>query len=201
MRILFASSEAHPLIKTGGLADVSGSLPAVLARMGHDVHLVLPADAIVKRAKRWHQAAEIELPGVARRVGLLSGRLPGTEVTTWLIDEPLYFDRAGDPYQAPNGQDWPDNHLRFGLFSRAIAALAQGAGPHAWKPDILHCNDWQTGLAPALLADQPDRPHMVFTIHNLSYQGLFPMSSFVELNLPGKLWVPDALEFYGNRPW
>ncbi|APZ42092.1 glycogen synthase GlgA [Acidihalobacter ferrooxydans] len=198
MRILFASSEAHPLIKTGGLADVSGSLAAALVEQGHDVRLILPAYAAVTRNHRWRELGTLTLPGVRGRLALLEGTLPGTDVTVWLVDAPLYFDRAGDPYRAPDGRDWQDNHLRFGLFSRVIAALAQGIGPTDWQPDILHCNDWQTGLAPALLADIPDRPASVFTIHNLAYQGLFPKSAFIELELPGALWATDGLEFYGQ---
>jgi starch synthase len=198
MRILFASSEAHPLIKTGGLADVSGSLPVALAALGHDVRLVLPAYAAVTRGRRWRKVGELDIPGQRQPVGLLQGKLPGTPLPVWLVDAPLYFDRAGDPYRAPDGHDWQDNHLRFGLFSRAIAALAQGDGPNDWRPEILHCNDWQTGLAPALLAEQPDRPATVFTIHNLAYQGLFPLTALAELNLAGKLWNPEGLEFYGQ---
>ncbi len=198
MRILFASSEAHPLIKTGGLADVSGSLPTALAALGHEVRLLLPAYAAVTRGRRWRKVGELVLAGQRQPVTLLQGKLPGTSLPVWLVDAPLYFDRAGDPYRAPDGHDWQDNHLRFGLFSRAIAALAEGSGPDGWRPDVLHCNDWQTGLAPALLADRPARPATVFTIHNLAYQGLFPLSALADLNLPGKLWNPEGLEFYGQ---
>ena len=198
MRILFASSEAHPLVKTGGLADVSAGLPRALHELGHDVRLVLPGYLEVKTRHAWQARGSLALPPPFSAAGLLEGRLPGTEVPVWLIDAPLFFDRAGNPYLAPDGHDWPDNHLRFGLFGQAIAALARGEGPTAWRPDIVHCNDWQTGLAPALLAALPERPATVFTIHNLAYQGLFPRRAFDELRLPPSLWHLDALEFYGQ---
>lgn len=198
MRILFASSEAHPLIKTGGLADVSGSLPQALAGLGHDVRLVLPAYPAIKRARRWKSLGTPSLDGKPSEWQLLSGTLPGTRLPVYLVDAPLYFERAGNPYRAPDGRDWQDNHLRFGLFGRAIAALAMGEADLRWRPELLHCNDWQTGLAPALLNGRAERPATVFTIHNLAYQGLFPPEALHELDLAQTLWRPDGLEFYGQ---
>jgi len=199
MKILFASSEAHPLIKTGGLADVSGSLPPALRRLRQDCRLILPGyPAALERAGALKMVAELEFSGYNGPIRILEGLLPGTKVPLYLVDAPLYFNRAGDPYRSPNGHDWQDNHQRFALFSLAIASLAMDQAGLDWKPDILHCNDWQTGLAPALLHDRHDRPASIFTIHNLAYQGLFPLHAFHELSLPQHLWAPHYMEFHGH---
>jgi starch synthase len=199
MKILFASSEVHPLMKTGGLADVSGSLPKALRKLRHDCRIIMPAYPETKqKAGQLETVASIQVDGIDTPVEILRGNLPGTKLPIYLVDAPAYFDRAGNPYRAPNGGDWQDNHLRFGLFGRVIAALAMDEAGLDWKPDILHCNDWQTGLAPALLHDRHDRPAMVFTIHNLAYQGLFPLHAFHELSLPHHLWAPHYMEFHGQ---
>jgi starch synthase len=199
MKILFASSEVHPLMKTGGLADVSGSLPKALRKLRHDCRIVMPAYPEAKqKAGQLEVVATVSVPGVDKPVEILQGYLPGTKLPLYLVDAPAYFDRAGNPYRAPNGGDWQDNHLRFGLFGHIIAALSMDEAGLGWKPDILHCNDWQTGLAPALLHDRHERPAMVFTIHNLAYQGLFPLHAFHELSLPHHLWAPHFMEFHGQ---
>lgn len=199
MNILFASSEAHPLIKTGGLGDVSGSLPPALKRLQQDVRLILPAYPAAKSAiRRLTRVAEITVPGTRTPVAILQGNLPGTRVPVYLVDSPTHFERAGDPYRATDGRDWQDNALRFGVFNHALVALALGRAGVDWQPDILHCNDWQTGLAPALLSREATRPATVFTIHNLSYQGLFAPSYAQDLALPGELWGAGGLEFWGH---
>ena len=199
MKILFASSEAFPLIKTGGLGDVSGSLPRALKSLRHDIRLILPAYPQARAlAGRLRTVAEFQLPPFRGTVRLLKGRLPGTRVPVYLVDAPVYFDRAGDPYRAPNGQDWQDNHLRFALLSHAIARVAMDEVGLDWRPDILHCNDWQTGLAPALIHAEAERPRTIFTIHNLAYQGLFPPQTLHEVGLDSALWQSDGVEFYGQ---
>lgn len=198
-QILFASSEAHPLIKTGGLADVSGSLPPVLRGLGDDVRLVLPAyRSVLQRLPILPIVAELALPGNATPVRILEGTLPHTEVPVWLVDAPALFDRDGGPYLGPDGHDWPDNAARFALFCRAVVELAQDRAGLGWRPDVVHCNDWQTGLVPALLAQEHARPGTVFTIHNMAYQGLFPRQTFDSLNLPETLWHWQGLEFHGQ---
>ena len=96
-----------------------------------------------------------------------------------VVEHPSLYDRPGGPYQSESGEDWPDNALRFGLLSKVAAILAGASSPLGWRPDILHCHDWQTGLAPAYLrfAAPAERCGTVFTIHNLAYQGLFPKES------------------------
>ena len=200
MRILFASSEIHPLMKTGGLADVSASLPAALKRLRHDLRLVMPAyPGAVARAGKLEEIGTVTLPGFpADPVKLLSGTLPGTRVPLLLADAPRCFQRAGDPYRAMDGRDWQDNHLRFGLFARLIEHLALGRAGLDWHPEVVHCHDWQTGLAPVMLHLHEQRPATIFTIHNLAYQGLFPRAAFDALDLPPELWHYQGLEFHGQ---
>jgi starch synthase len=197
MRVLFATSEAFPLIKTGGLADVSGSLPRALLALDHDVRLVLPAYRTVVEKLPKKSVKTIAVLTLAEHiVTVLETRLPGTRLKVWLVACPVYFDRPGDPYHDEENQTWPDNDARFLLFSRAVALLAMDRCALAWRADIVHCNDWQTGLVPTLLNLEPQRPATIFTIHNLAYQGLFPYASFAASGLPPQLWHYAALEFY-----
>ncbi|MDO7597185.1 MAG: glycogen synthase GlgA [Pseudomonadota bacterium] len=197
-KILFASSEVHPLIKTGGLADVSGSLPIALRQQGQDIRIIMPAyRKCLEGLDSIHTIATLKLDGFHLPIEILQSTLPDSDVTIWLVHSPQHFDREGGPYSAPSGEDWEDNAARFTLFSRAIAALSMNQAGLDWQPDILHCSDWQTGLAPALIADLPNRPATVFTIHNLAYQGLYSRAIFDALDLPDKLWHSDGLEFYG----
>ncbi|MBI5040019.1 MAG: glycogen synthase GlgA [Gammaproteobacteria bacterium] len=199
MKILFASSEAHPLIKTGGLADVSGALPKALRDLKQDVRLVLPAyQELLARAGHLTEVARLALTGSVEPVRVLEGVLPGSAVPVYLIDAPLCFDRPGNPYSGPDGKDWPDNAQRFAVFCRAIVELAQDRVGLNWRPDRVHCNDWQTGLVPALLSLETPRPATIFTVHNLAYQGLFDQAGFLALDLPSTWWSMHALEFHGH---
>ncbi|MEE9493183.1 MAG: glycogen synthase GlgA [Gammaproteobacteria bacterium] len=199
MNVLFATSEAHPLIKTGGLADVSGSLPAALLAAGHDVRLVLPAyPQAITGASPLTQLATLTLTGCNDPVTILEGHLPGSNVTVYLIDAPDYFRREGGPYSQPDGNDWPDNADRFACFCRAVTSIALNQAGLDWAVDIVHCNDWQTGLIPAMLVDSRQRPASVFTIHNLAYQGLFDQSQFHNLDLPASWWSMHQMEFHGQ---
>src|SRR5690606_16879604 len=142
LKILFATSEAHPLIKTGGLADVAASLPRALFKLGHDVRLVLPAYASVLRA-----AKEVGIKEVAHitlnetEIVIWQTRLPGTRVKVWLIDTPAFSLREGNPYCGTDGTDWPDNAQRFYAFARATCMLALDELNLSWQPDLVHCND------------------------------------------------------------
>jgi len=196
-RILFAASEAYPLIKTGGLADVAGSLPNALRGMKQDVRLILPAYAeVLAHASRLKTVAEFTIHH--RTVRLLAGTLPGTRVPVWLVDCPELYDRPGNPYLGPDGKPWPDNALRYTIFAEAVVQLANDQLGLDWQPNVVHCHDWQTGLIPSLLSRQAQRPATVFTIHNLAYQGIFPYQTFQELGLAPELWHPDALEYHGH---
>lgn len=197
--ILFVASEAHPLIKTGGLGDVAGSLPVALTSRQADVRLLLPAyREAMARAGKLKTVARISLAGLPSPVRLLEARLPGSRLIVWLVDFPPAYDRPGNPYLDSRGLPWSDNAMRFALFARVAVAIALGRTRLKWRPDVVHCHDWQTGLVPALLAQEKKRPATVFTIHNLSYQGLFPYDTFVALGLPAALWSAQGLEFYGQ---
>jgi starch synthase len=198
-KILFVSSEAHPLIKTGGLGDVSGALPAALKRLRHTVRLVLPAyQQLLAGAGKLKPVATVSVTGSLEPVRILEGTMPDSRVKLWLVDAPHCFDRPGNPYLGADGRDWPDNAERFATFCRVVVELAMDRAGLGWRPDVVHCNDWQTGLVPALLAREPDRPASVFTVHNLAYQGLFPWTTFAGLGLPADLWHMQAMEFYNQ---
>jgi starch synthase len=199
MDILFASSEAHPLVKTGGLADVAGSLPRAIRNLRHDIRIIIPAyQQILQQADNLTLVAHLQLEGVDTPVRLLAGRLPGSTVKIYLVDSPVHFDRPGNPYTASGGAPWPDNAARFTTFCRAIQAVAENTAGLDWQPQIIHCNDWQTGLVAPLLSTQPQRPATVFTIHNLAYQGLFDWDTFEALNLPMDFWSMEAMEFHDH---
>lgn len=196
-KILYISSEAFPLIKTGGLGDVAGSLPAALLKQTQDVRLLLPAYPEVlgkiAKSKRCAVSSYYNLT-----VNIIETRLPGTDVFVWLVDCPAAFNRPGGPYTDNHGHPWHDNALRFAIFCHAAVDLSLDNLGLDWQPDVVHCNDWQSGLVPALLSLQPARPVTVFTIHNLAYQGVFDQQTFIDLHLPAELWQPDGLEFYGE---
>lgn len=199
MKILFASSEAHPLIKTGGLADVSGALPKALRGLGQDVRLVLPAyQELLARAGEVRELARVAIAGSAEPARVLQTTLPGATVPVYLIAVRNSFDRPGNPYVGPDGRDWPDNAQRFAGFARAVVELAMDRAGLGWRPELVHCNDWQTGLVPALLGREAARPATVFTVHNLAYQGLFDWATFQALALPYEWWSMHALEFHGQ---
>lgn len=197
LRVLVASSEAHPLIKTGGLADVAASLPAALRELGQDARLIIPAyPEAVKQIRELKALCEIKVTGSRRPVRILGGQLPDSSLPTYLVEAPEHFCRQGNPYTDVSGRDWGDNPERFLLFCRVIAQIGLGLPPLDWRPDLVHCNDWQTGLAAPLLRNQEKRPALVFTIHNLAYQGLFERATFDRLRLPAALWSLHGLEFH-----
>ena len=198
LKLLFASSEAQPLIKTGGLADVAGSLPMALSEMGQDVRLILPAyPQAVQRAVPLTTATTLKLPGYRGIVRVLEGRL-NRQLPIYLIDAPGLFNRPGSPYADISGADWSDNAQRFALFCQTVATLSLNRAGLNWLPDLVHCNDWQTGLVPALLACEGSRPATIFTIHNLAYQGRFDRTTFDRLGLAKRLWSHEGLEFHGS---
>jgi starch synthase len=194
-KILFVSSEAHPLIKTGGLADVSGSLPKALAELSQDIHLIIPNYQSIKTSEEVRFIGSLRVDN--RDINILETRLPHSHVMVWLVDYAPFFDLPGNPYNDAKGNAWPNNAERFTLFCRVVVEIAMDRAHLNWKPDIVHCNDWQTGLVPALLRLEEQQPATVFTIHNLAYQGLFSSSQFYALNISGQLWHPNGLEFHG----
>lgn len=200
LKVLFVTPEIYPLIKTGGLADVSGALPAALRELGVDVRVLVPgypkimAGARNKRLRHtFHDLPE------ADEVNLLSASLPGSGVPLLIIDCPALYQRDGGPYQNPAGVDWPDNAQRFALLSRIGALLGSDASPNSFRPDIVHCNDWQSALIPAFLNFMPGKKAAtVMTIHNLAFQGIFPAETFGQSGLPPESFNMEGVEYYGN---
>jgi starch synthase len=195
--VLFATAEMAPWVKTGGLGDVAGALPAVLRRAGTDIRVLLPNYPALRKA--FPQAAVLaELPALAP--GLPAARLLGAEsggLPLLLLDCPALYDRPGNPYLDPAGHDWADNGLRFGLLSRVAALLGQPASPLAWRPDVVHANDWQTALAPAFLHYQGGAASVV-TVHNIAFQGCFDRPLLAALGLPDAAWRFDGVEYHGQ---
>ena len=198
-RILYCASEMFPLANTGGLGDVAAALPAALRELGADVRVVMPAyPSALATAVKHEKPVAIGSPGGLGNTRLIPARTPDTDVEVWLIDCPALFDRPGGPY-GDEGKDWPDNAARFALLSHAAALMASKSSPLTWTPEIVHANDWQTGLVPAILATrQEPRPATVFTIHNLSFLGLFPEEMFPTLGLPAQAFGVDGVEFFGG---
>jgi starch synthase len=201
MKILHVISECYPLVKTGGLADYGFSLPHALKQHGADVRILLPGygdvmNSIVDAQPVGHY--EIEMAGKLRYFRVLEVLPQGFEVPVWLADCPELFGRPGNPYGDTDGIDWPDNAERYASFSKLAAQLATDEHVPDWRPDVVHCHDWQTGLVPAWIKQKPLSPRCIFTIHNLSYQGLFPYEEFQRLKLPSEWWATDSLEFYGG---
>ncbi len=194
-KILFVTSEAHPLIKTGGLADVSGSLPKALAELDQDVRLLIPNYQALKTQGDVRFLCSLRVDN--KNVNILETRMPESGFIVWLIDFPGYYNYPGNPYVDEQGEPWPNNAERFALFCRVAVEIAMNRIHQDWRPDIVHCNDWQSGLVPALLSLEFHRPATVFTIHNMAYQGLFPAATAATLNLPGQLIHPLGLEFHG----
>jgi len=204
LRICFCTSEAVPFAKTGGLADVAGALPAALAEAGCDVRIVLPGYRAIDRGKfsfRTIGTAEVPLGGERVTAEFLESRLPapaGRPVPVYLVAHEPSFGRAG--LYGEGGKDYEDNLERFTVFGRSVLALP---GLLRWAPDVMHCQDWQTGLIPVWLREEPrpaalDGAATLFTIHNLAYQGLFPPERLFATGLGRRVFTMRGLEFYGN---
>ena len=200
MKALSVASEAYPLVKTGGLADVAGALPAALAGEGVEMRTLLPGyPAVLSVLGHAEAAAETVMPlDLFGRAGrLLAARAGGLEL--FVIDCPELYDRPGNIYSGPDGWDWPDNAFRFASLGRVAALIGEGrvAG---FVPDIVHAHDWQAGLAPAYLQYRPGghRPGTVMTLHNLAFQGQFPPGLVVPLGFPPEAYSIDGVEYYGS---
>jgi starch synthase len=202
LKILFAASEVTPFAKTGGLADVVGSLPAALAQLGHQVVIVMPYYRSVKEGsfnlKQHDKFLSIPFKGQQLNVSVHTATSKrNTQV--YFIQRDEFFDRSG-LYGTPSG-DYFDNPERFIFFSRGVLELTKLIG---FQPDIIHCHDWQTSLVPvytkSLYKNDPvfKRARSVFTIHNLAYQGVFPKEMMTTSELPLELFAMSGLEYYGK---
>ena len=192
------SSEAAPLAKTGGLADVVGALPAALRASGDEAAVVIPRYGSVelKNARRVYDSLPVYLGPT--RYDTTIYQAPA-EFPFFLVDCPPLYGRKGF-YGEAGGLDYPDNHIRFAVFARAALGVAR----FLFRPQVLHCHDWQTGLVPAYLrttfASDPTffGIQTLFTIHNLGYQGLFPRTILPEVALEPAVYRPDGMEFFGQ---
>jgi starch synthase len=194
LRVLHAASECFPLAKTGGLGDVVGALPAALRTLGIDARVALPGypglrellEPVERVARYSAGGADFEI--FRSRLG---------EVPVYLFDSPALFDRQGGLYEDAARHPWQDNALRFGAFGLAAAQFAL-RGVDAFRPDVVHLHDWQAALAAPAIAQVNPRPRLVFTIHNLAYQGLFDRRDFNALALPGAWWNSEGVEFWNG---
>ena len=192
MKILFASAEAYPLAKVGGLGDVAGSLPKALKALGHDVRIVMPRYGMVQAPREEVVQFPVHLGDANHEAGLRTARIG--QVPVYLIEKPDLYDR-------PKVYEYDDDGKRFGFFCKAILDLLPAAD---FWPDVIHTNDWHSALVPAFLrstASQDERFRRigtVLTIHNLLHQGLFPRQLFDWLGLPGSMWNHEGAEFYGQ---
>jgi starch synthase len=199
-KLLHVAAEIFPLVKTGGLADVAGALPPALARAGADVRLLLPGlPSIVESVLQPRAVCTIGPLFGAARITLRLGTLPGSHVPAYVLDAPYLYRRGGGPYQDSAGAEWADNLQRFALLGWAGAHLAAGELDDDWTPDVLHAHDWHAGLACAYAKVHPGtRAASIFTVHNLAYQGLFPIGDFPQLGLPARTVGSSGLEFHGQ---
>ncbi|MDR3370088.1 glycogen synthase GlgA [Rhodoferax sp.] len=200
MNVLQVSAEIFPLLKTGGLADIAGALPAALQTVGCQVRVVLPGfPAILDDLGDSWVMAELTAPW-GERLQLRQGRLRTLALDAYVIDLPHLYARPGSPYEDAWRQPYADNHRRFALLSWVAAQLAHGLDTH-WQPQVVHSHDWHAGLTSAYMAFMSHsslRVATVFTIHNLAYQGVFSPACFYELGLPHEAFGVNGVEFYGQ---
>jgi starch synthase len=180
MRVLFVTPECAPLVKAGGLGDISAALPAALRRLGLEVRVLLPAYSEVLR-----QVGEVTEVERFSELGFDCALLQKESLL--LLQCPPLYQRDGNPYQDPGGQDWPDNVVRFGLLSKVAARLAA-------ESDVVHCNDWPAALTPVFLQG---RRKTLLTVHNLAFQGNFERSWLGRLGIPQEMFSVEKLEFHG----
>ncbi len=209
LNVLFVSSEVDPFAKTGGLADVSSALPQAIRSLDHEVRIMLPRYGVINERKaHLHEMLrlkEIEVPvgGKKYLAGVKSSFLTSShaKVQVYFLDNQHFFGRHGLYVHPDTRKDYQDNDERFIFFCRGVLEVLKRLG---WAPDIIHCNDWMTGLLPAYLktmyADDPfyASTRTVFTIHNMAYQGVFPKASFPKTLLPAEVFSPRGAEAYGN---
>jgi starch synthase len=197
MKVLFVSSEGLPYSKTGGLADVVEALPKALVEAGHEVVVLLPRYRGNKVKVTVVSSVTVALGDRLRFPAIGEGQAVAG-VRYFFVDDPEFFDR--EQLYGDKSGDYRDNAERFAEFSRVAIEFAK----RVWLPDLVHCHDWQSALVPVLLRTQHrDDPavrslSVVFTIHNLGYQGLFPQADLRKIGLPDNLFTMDALEFYSK---
>jgi starch synthase len=196
LRVLAVASEIYPLVKTGGLADVAGALPAALRPHGIEVRSVVPGYPPILSALDGgtvvHRFDEL----FGGKATLHAGSAGGLDL--FVLEAPHLYGRPGNPYLGPDGKDWPDNAQRFAALAQVAAGVCRGLVPE-FVPHVLHAHDWQAALAAAYLRfGQARATKSVVTIHNLAFQGRFPAAVFAQLGLPPAAYAIDGVEYYGG---
>ena len=208
IKVLYVSSEVEPFAKTGGLADVAGSLPKELRKLGVDVRVILPKYGSIDEQK--YKITEVSKSEFEVSIGdeKIKGKLKETsiegdskKIEVYLLENDFYYNRNGLYTDANTNSDFPDNAERFIFFSRGILEALKKIN---WTPDIIHCNDWQSGLIPVYLKTIYANDvfyqgiKTVFSIHNLAYQGIFDKDTLVKTGLPWDVFTIDGIEFFGR---
>jgi starch synthase len=195
-KVLAVASEVFPLIKTGGLADVVGALPAALSGHGVSMRVIMPGYPAAMAALKNGEAVWTSKALHGGQAQLIAGKAHGLDLL--MLDAPHLFGRQGNPYLGPDGKDWPDNWRRFAALSYVAAEIGRGALP-GFVPDIVHVHDWQAALAAVYLkTGGPTAAKSILTIHNLAFQGNFAAAIFPELGLPASVFTIDGVEYYGG---
>lgn len=199
IRVLSVASEAVPLVKTGGLADVAGALPSAVAPHGVEMTTLLPGYPAVMKALGRARAVHSWDSLLGEKARLLGGKIDGHPLL--VLDAPAFFQRDGGPYSDADGRDWVDNWWRFAAFGRAAADIAGGL-VKARHFDVVHAHDWQAAMALAYMRFAPPEggPPLpsVMTIHNMAFQGFYGADKFPALGLPSQAWSMDGVEYHGG---
>ena len=196
MNILSVTAEIFPLVKTGGLADVAGSLPKALRAHGINTRSIVPGYPAVMRALRGTSVVSQYDDLFGERATLLAAEPDGLEL--FVLDAPAFFDRPGPPYTDRNGREYEDNWKRFAALSLVASQIAAGLVAN-WRPDIIHAHDWHAALSLVYLkyAGNGSIPR-IMTVHNMAFQGQFPAFHFRNLGLPDEAYSIDGVEYYGD---
>lgn len=197
MRVLFVAPEMDDFVQTGGLAAVASALPRALKYMSN-VRVIIPGYSdVMRRLGKMELVADCpgegNLPPCSLHRADTADGLP-----VYVVECASLYERQGGIYCDAGGRDWNDNDVRFARLCSVAAALAAGRLDRNWKADLVHCNDWQSGLVPAYLDWNGWNVPSVLTIHNLAFQGLFPRDSLRRINAPDRAFQIEGLEFYGK---
>jgi starch synthase len=192
VRVLFATPECAPMTKIGGLGDVSAALPEALRAAGMDVRTLLPGyeEVLGTLGRRAQVRATVQVLGFECR--LLEAE------PFFVVDCPQLYRRDGGPYQTNDGRDWDDNPVRFGVFAKVAALLGTSRSPLAWRPQLVHCNDWPAALVPVYLHGEAERAATLMTVHNLAFQGNCDAALLGPLEIAPSCFTLEGVEFYGK---
>jgi starch synthase len=209
LSILFVSSEVTPFAKTGGLADVSGSLPQFVRELGHDIRIIMPKySAVSERRFKIHDIKRLTDIPISIGENVVLGSVKSsfltnikTKVQVYFLSNDFFYSRPDIYIDPKTKEDWPDNDERFIFFAEAVIETILRLG---WKPDVIHLNDWPSALVAALIRTTYAKEQLfkgtkiVFTVHNAAYQGIFPRGSFDKTKLPESAFKSDGVEFHGK---